>query len=206
MGTGESLLWKQPGTDCENRPEAHAIVQVLDTIGRIAAPSISLISGAMAPGGHDFVTPGECRAGYDSILMSAVWESLATADTRLLAHALANRSSGPTRCAQITYLQSHDDIGWWFDDEAALAFGIDPTAHREYLTAFYSGNWALSNARGQVGFGRIAQSHDMPGVIKSGLADFVAICELDAKRLADGVAMIEKSYADRGIKAPRAQP
>jgi amylosucrase len=147
---GESLLWKQPGTDCENRPEAHAIVQVLDTIGRIAAPSISLISGAMAPGGHDFVTPGECRAGYDSVLMSAVWESLATADTRLLAHALANRSSGPTRCARITYLQSHDDIGWWFDDEAALALGIDPTAHREYLTAFYSGNWALSNARGQV--------------------------------------------------------
>ena len=48
---------------------------------------------------------------------------------------------------------------------------------------------------GQIGCGRIAQGHDMPGVIKSDLADYVAICELDAKRLADGVAIIEKSYA-----------
>ena len=40
---------------------------------------------------------------------------------------------------------------------------------------------------GQIGCGRIAQGHDMPGVIKSGLADFVAVCELDARRAADGV-------------------
>jgi amylosucrase len=147
---GESLLWKQPGTDCENLPEAHMIVQVLDTVVRIAAPSVSLISGAMVPDPHDFVSPGECRAGYDSVLMSAVWESLATADTRLLAQVLANRSSVPPGCARITHLRSHDDIGWWFDDDAALALGIDPEAHRRYLTAFYSGNWAPSTARGQI--------------------------------------------------------
>jgi hypothetical protein len=56
---------------------------------------------------------------------------------------------------------------------------------------------------GQIGCGRIAQGHDMPGVIKSDLADYVAICELDAKRLADGVAIIEKSYAERGVQAPK---
>jgi myo-inositol 2-dehydrogenase / D-chiro-inositol 1-dehydrogenase len=63
-----------------------------------------------------------------------------------------------------------------------------------------------SNSRirvGQIGCGRIAQGHDMPGVIKSDLADYVAICELDSKRLADGVKIIEKSYTDRGIKAPQ---
>ena len=32
----------------------------------------------------------------------------------------------------------------------------------------------------------------MPGVIKSGLADYVAICELDAKRLADVVKVVGK--------------
>jgi myo-inositol 2-dehydrogenase/D-chiro-inositol 1-dehydrogenase len=56
---------------------------------------------------------------------------------------------------------------------------------------------------GQIGCGRIAQGHDMPGVIKSGLADFVAVCELDAKRAADGVVLIEKAYAERGVKAPK---
>ncbi|HUP15820.1 MAG TPA: alpha-amylase family glycosyl hydrolase [Acidimicrobiia bacterium] len=147
---GESFLWKETGTDCENLPQAHVIVQVLDTIARIAAPSVSLISGAMVPGPQSFVGPNECRAGYRSLLMSSVWESLATADTRLLARALADRSSVPPGCAWITYLRSHDDIGWWFDDDDAVALGIDPESHRRYLTAFYSGDWAHSAARGQV--------------------------------------------------------
>ena len=56
---------------------------------------------------------------------------------------------------------------------------------------------------GQIGCGRIAQGHDMPGVIKSGMADFVAVCELDSKRAADGVVIIEKAYAERGVKSPR---
>ena len=56
---------------------------------------------------------------------------------------------------------------------------------------------------GQIGCGRIALGHDMPGVIKSGLADFVAVCEVDATRAADGVALIEKSFVERGAKAPK---
>jgi myo-inositol 2-dehydrogenase/D-chiro-inositol 1-dehydrogenase len=55
---------------------------------------------------------------------------------------------------------------------------------------------------GQVGYGRIAMGHDMPGVIKSGLADFVAVCELDQKRLADGLKHVEKSYTDAGYTTP----
>ena len=147
----QTFLWKQAGTDCENLPEAHVIVQVLETIARIAAPSISLISGAMVPDPlASFVSPRECRAGYDSVLMSAVWGALATEDTRLLGRALADRSHLPEGCAWITYLRSHDEIGWWFADEDALTLGIDPEAHRRYLSAFYRASWADSAARGQV--------------------------------------------------------
>ena len=56
---------------------------------------------------------------------------------------------------------------------------------------------------GQIGLGRIAQSHDMPGVIKSELADYVAVCDLDSKRVADGVKIVEKSYTERGMTAPK---
>jgi myo-inositol 2-dehydrogenase/D-chiro-inositol 1-dehydrogenase len=56
---------------------------------------------------------------------------------------------------------------------------------------------------GQIGLGRIAQSHDMPGVIKSDLADYVAVCDLDSKRVTDGVKIVEKSYTDRGMTAPQ---
>ena len=153
---GAKHLWKQGGTDCENLPEAHVIVQVLEAIMRIAAPSTSLVSGAMVPSDPEasFVNPEECRAAYDSFLMSAVWEALATADTRLLARALARRDGLPEGCTWITYLRSHDDIGWWFADEDAVALGIDPGSHRRYLSAFYEGSWAGSVARGLFAPGR----------------------------------------------------
>ena len=46
---------------------------------------------------------------------------------------------------------------------------------------------------GQIGCGRIATVHDMPGVIKAELADYVAVCDLDSKRLAGGKAFIQKN-------------
>ncbi len=55
---------------------------------------------------------------------------------------------------------------------------------------------------GQIGCGRIARVHDMPGVFKSGLADIVAVCDLDSKRAADGKARVEKLYRDAQRTAP----
>lgn len=55
---------------------------------------------------------------------------------------------------------------------------------------------------GHIGCGRIAQGHDMPGVFRSGLADIVAVCDLDSKRVASGKALIEKFYRDAGQKIP----
>ncbi len=55
---------------------------------------------------------------------------------------------------------------------------------------------------GQIGCGRIAQAHDMPGVLQSGLADIVALCDLDSKRLAAGAAWVARFYREHGLPAP----
>jgi predicted dehydrogenase len=55
---------------------------------------------------------------------------------------------------------------------------------------------------GHIGCGRIARGHDMPGVFRSGLADIVAVCDIDAKRLAAGKELIEKFYRDAGQTVP----
>jgi len=55
---------------------------------------------------------------------------------------------------------------------------------------------------GHIGCGRIARVHDMPGVFKSGLADTVAVCDLDTRRVAAGRKLIEKFYRDAGRTAP----
>jgi myo-inositol 2-dehydrogenase / D-chiro-inositol 1-dehydrogenase len=54
---------------------------------------------------------------------------------------------------------------------------------------------------GQIGCGRIAQVHDLPGVLQSGLADVVAVCDLDEKRATDGRLWVEKFYRDQQVKA-----
>src|SRR5262245_33127357 len=55
---------------------------------------------------------------------------------------------------------------------------------------------------GQIGCGRIATGHDMPGVLKSDLADIVAVCDLDSRRLAAAKTFVEKSYRDKNATAP----
>ncbi|MFL5608026.1 MAG: Gfo/Idh/MocA family protein [Gemmatimonadaceae bacterium] len=54
---------------------------------------------------------------------------------------------------------------------------------------------------GHIGAGRIAQGHDMPGVSGSGLADAVAVCDLDSRRAASGKSRVQQLYASR--EAPR---
>jgi myo-inositol 2-dehydrogenase/D-chiro-inositol 1-dehydrogenase len=54
----------------------------------------------------------------------------------------------------------------------------------------------------QIGCGRIAQVHDMPGVLGSNLADIVAVCDVDAKRAANGRAWLEKYHQEKKTKAP----
>ena len=46
---------------------------------------------------------------------------------------------------------------------------------------------------GQIGCGRIGTDHDMPGVTKSGLADYVACCDLDSVRAANGKTFLQRT-------------
>ena len=48
---------------------------------------------------------------------------------------------------------------------------------------------------GAIGVGRISRVHDMPGVWKYDGARIVAVCDLTAKRLADGEALVNGHYA-----------
>src|SRR4051812_46079574 len=55
---------------------------------------------------------------------------------------------------------------------------------------------------GQIGCGRIARGHDMPGVLDSNLADYVAVCDLDSNRLKAGKQLVDDLNAKNGRTAP----
>nr|WP_129630212.1 alpha-amylase family glycosyl hydrolase [Candidatus Oscillochloris fontis] len=145
-----AFIWKQLGTSCENRPEAHLIIQAYNALARIAAPALCFKSEAIVHPDEvvRYIGPGESQLSYNPLLMSLCWEALATREVRLLAHALRTRWKIADGCAWVNYLRCHDDIGWTFDDQDARQVGIDPRGHRRFLTAFYTGEFPGSFARG----------------------------------------------------------
>jgi amylosucrase len=149
------FLWKRMGTDCQNQPEAHQIVQAFRALTRLAAPGLVLKAEAIVSpemlvqylGGHDRFRP-ECDLAYDNQLMVMLWSTLATRDVRLAEAALARRRPAPAPTSWVTYIRCHDDIGWAVSDADAGAAGLDGAAHRRFLSAFYSAGFPGSFARG----------------------------------------------------------
>ena len=149
------FLWKRLGTDCQNQPEAHLLVQAFRALTRLAAPGLLLKAEAIVSpdmlvsylGGHDRYRP-ECDLAYDNQLMVMLWSSLATRDVRLAARALGRRRPAPATTAWVSYLRCHDDIGWAVSDADAAAAGLGGFAHRRFLNDFYAGRFPGSFARG----------------------------------------------------------
>ena len=145
-----AFIWKRLGTNCENQPEAHTIIQAFNAMTRIAAPSMVFKSEAIVHPDEvvKYVHLHECQLSYNPLLLSLRWEALATRETKLLIHSLRNRQRIPQGCSWVNYLRCHDDIGWTFDDDDAWQVGFDPRAHRKFLNDFYTGRFPGSFARG----------------------------------------------------------
>jgi len=145
-----AFIWKQMGTSCENLPQAHMLVQAFNHLARIATPGLLFKSEAIVHPDEvvKYIGPDECQISYNPTLMALLWESLATRKTTLLFQALKHRHALPENTAWVNYLRCHDDIGWTFDDQDALAVGIKPFDHRQFLNAFYTGQFPGSFARG----------------------------------------------------------
>ena len=149
------FLWKRLGTDCQNQPEAHLLVQAFRALTRLAAPGLLLKAEAIVSpemlaqylGGHDRYRP-ECDLAYDNQLMVMLWSTLATRDVRLAETALIRRRAAPTPTSWVTYVRCHDDIGWAVSDADAAAAGLNGFAHRRFLSDFYAGGFPGSFARG----------------------------------------------------------
>ncbi|OYP29440.1 alpha-amylase family glycosyl hydrolase [Rhodopirellula sp. MGV] len=145
-----AFVWKRLGTNCENLPEAHELIQAFNYATRIAAPGLVFKSEAIVHPDEvvKYIDIGECQISYNPTLMALLWESLATRRTTLLTRTIARRFSLPTGTSWVNYLRCHDDIGWTFDDGDAWTLGINAYDHRQFLNRFYTGQFEGSFARG----------------------------------------------------------
>ncbi|WP_153559059.1 amylosucrase [Roseimaritima sediminicola] len=145
-----AFIWKQMGTNCENLPQAHLLIQAFNRLARIATPGLLFKSEAIVHPDEvvRYISPHECQLSYNPTLMALCWESLATRKVQLLTKSLSHRHKLPRDTAWVNYLRCHDDIGWTFDDADAAALGIDAYNHRQFLNRFYTGQFEGSFARG----------------------------------------------------------
>ncbi len=145
-----AFIWKQMGTDCENLPEAHLLIQAFNRLARIATPGLLFKSEAIVHPDDvvKYISEDECQISYNPTLMALLWESLATRKVGLLVQTLKHRHRLPANTSWVNYLRCHDDIGWTFDNADAEALGINAYDHRIFLNEFYTGQFPGSFARG----------------------------------------------------------
>lgn len=150
-----AFIWKKMGTNCQNLPEAHRILQLIKLLVSIASPGMAILGEAIvAPheimkyfGAGDARTK-ECDIAYNATMMALQWDALATGKTRIMKSGHSLLKSKPLGTTWINYTRCHDDIGLGYSDENIRDGGFDPMAHRAFLQSYYSGKFPGSPATG----------------------------------------------------------
>ncbi|MBK9256035.1 MAG: alpha-amylase [Saprospiraceae bacterium] len=150
-----AFIWKKPGTNCQNLPESHTLLQLIKCCVQIATPGMAILGEAIvAPKeimkyfGTDENAGKECDIAYNATHMALQWDALATGDTTVMIKSQHDLMQKPLGTTWITYTRCHDDIGLGFEDEAILEAGYSPYQHRRFLKNYYSGQYADSPAKG----------------------------------------------------------
>ncbi len=150
-----AFVWKQLGTQSQNLPHAHLILQLYKLSAQIVAPGVALLAEAIvAPGeivryfGTSSVWSNECDMAYNATLMALLWDAMATHNARVLNAGIRSMPSKPKGTTWINYIRCHDDIGLGYSDENILAAGYSPQEHRRFIVNFLTGRFKGSFAQG----------------------------------------------------------
>ncbi len=189
-----AFMWKRLGSNCQNQPEVHDILQALRAATRVAAPAlIHKAEAIVAPKdlvpylGQGRHAGREANLAYHNNLMVQYWSSLATRQTALTNHVLSAHFPESFKNASFaTYIRCHDDIGWAITEEDAVAVpGISGPGHRKFLSDFYSGVHPGSFARGGI-FQENAETGD-----RRNSGSFASLAGLEAAKEAGNRELIE---------------
>ena len=149
-------IWKQLQTDCRNLPQVHSIIRLIRLITEIVCPGVILsadIEDMDAQYKNVYFGSNEkpeCQMLYNEGTMLAVWNSLATRDTRILKNELSKIYNNEGNGYYVNYLRNYKDIEWNLDSDEVRKIGFDPYMHNKFLSEFFSGNFRDSFARGEL--------------------------------------------------------
>ena len=148
-------IWKELGTPSRNLPQVHKLVRLMHLACDIVCPGTLLLGEVvMEPSKvvpyFGTVDRPECHLLYNVTTMASTWHTVATKDTRLLRHQLAQVFALPGQYTFLNYLRCHDDIGWGLDYDYLEQFGVEEVSHKKYVNDYLTGKWHGSPARGEL--------------------------------------------------------
>jgi amylosucrase len=149
------FLWKRQGTNCQNQPEVHWLLQAMRALMEIACPGVLLKAEAIMPT-HQLPpyfglgeTPGpECHVAYHSSMMAASWVALAEENASILQAVLEKTPAVPKGSSWLTYVRCHDDIGWNVLRPEVQAMGDASCQRLLHASHFFAGIAPDSYAQG----------------------------------------------------------
>lgn len=150
------FLWKRMGTNCQNQPEVHLLVQAYRALMRIIAPGVIFKAEAIVPPddllryiGVKATVGKRSELAYNNQFMVNLWSGLATRKASLVTASMHRAPRLLLGSTALHYVRCHDDIGWAMTDGMLTQVGEDPNAHRQFLNDFYTGRFPGSFARGE---------------------------------------------------------
>ena len=149
-------IWKALGTTCRNLPQVHTLVRMMRMACEIVCPGTLLLGEVVMEPSRvvpyfGTVEKPECHLLYNVTTMASVWHTVATQDTRLLAHQLGQVFALPKQYVFLNYLRCHDDIGWGLDyDYLMRNYGWGEVPHKRFLNDYLTGKYPASTARGEL--------------------------------------------------------
>lgn len=87
---------------------------------------------------------------YNVTTMATTWHTVATGDVSLLKRQMEIVNALPREYVFLNYLRCHDDIGWGLEYDWLKGKLIDETAHKRFLSDYFTGNYYGSLARGEL--------------------------------------------------------
>ena len=194
-------IWKALGTSCRNLPQVHTLVRMLRLTCEIVCPATLLLGEVVMEPSRvvpyfGTVEKPECHLLYNVTTMATIWHTVATRDTALLNHQLAQVFSLPKHCVFLNYLRCHDDIGWGLDYGFLAGKGLSEVSHKKYLNDYFTGKWPGSVSRGEL-------YNDDPRLGDARLCGTTAsLCGIEAaKKSRDVVALHEAVQLDLTLHA-----
>lgn len=196
-----AFIWKIVGTNCQNLPEAHVLLQLVRMCVQVAAPGMALLAEAIVQPAEIMKYFGqgpyfgqECELAYNATLMALQWDALATKNVRIMRHSQPELQKKPIGATWISYTRCHDDIGLGYADSYIKQAGYQPYYHRNFLKNYYIGKNG-SPARGAL-FGSNPKSGDAR--ISGSLASLCGLeyalekkDELEIKKAIDKIVLMQ---------------